>query len=118
MRKFKVIVTRTDEYNIEIDESIWTPEEIKDWGKTFWGGETLKDVVAPLAIAWMNQGASNFKEGFGYVKQVDSVGTEESFLYRSEDGEVGIIPEEKYCLGIKVEVVSEDDYETQIKELI
>lgn len=115
MAKFNVTVVRTDEYEIDIDESVWTKEEIKDWGNIFWGGSSLRDVASSLGEAWMKQGAGYFKEGFGYVRELDSNGLPKSIPYKDENGNYGELPEEKYSKGLTIKPISEDeDYEVSV----
>lgn len=112
MAKFKVTVVRTDEYEIEVDENIWTECEIKEWGNTFWGGSSLRDVASALGIAWMKEGRAFFKEGFGYVRELDSNGNPNSIPYKDESGNYSNMPDEKYAKGLSIKPISEDeDYE-------
>lgn len=42
MKKFKCTVTRETTMEIEIDESVWTPETIRDWSKSFYDADDLR----------------------------------------------------------------------------
>lgn len=118
MAKFNVTVVRTDEYEIEIDENVWTKEEIKEWGNTFWGGSSLRDVASALGTAWMKQGADYFKEGFGYVRELDSNGSPKHIPYKDEKGNYGNLPEEKYAKGLSIKPISEDEnYEVEVSRM-
>lgn len=118
MAKFKVTVVRTDEYEIDIDESVWTKEEIKEWGKIFWGGTSLRDVASALGEAWMKQGAGFFKEGFGYVRELDSKGSPKKIPVKNEKGEFDFLPDEKFAKGLTLRPINEDEsYEVDVRRV-
>lgn len=66
MRKFRCSVTKTYEYEIEIDENIWTEENIKGWASVFEYAETLEDIVEILAERKTRYGFGEHIEGFGF----------------------------------------------------
>lgn len=115
MARFNVTVVRTDEYEIEIDESVWTKDAIEDWGNIFWGGSSVEDVASSLGEAWMKQGAGYFKEGFGFVIELDSNGNKKNIPCKNEKGNYGFLPEEKFAKGLTIKPLSEDfDYEVSV----
>lgn len=68
-KKFSVLVTRTDEYEIEINTDVWTPEAIAEWSKTFQEAETASDIAAIIAGRVVGRVRnSEFFEGFGHLE--------------------------------------------------
>lgn len=78
MKKFKVIVTRTVEYEVIVDETVWNDVYRKSWERTFWdlpegfeGTDNDPDVEAAagfaqaLAESSIRLGVNGFIEGFG-----------------------------------------------------
>lgn len=112
--KFKVTVTRIDEYEIEIDETVWTPSELKDWAKTFFPTESLAEFAKHLAGAVMSNGSANgFMEGFGYVKTYRSDGS-----VREQFGALKKVEESQYTTGLSVTPISEDeDFDYEVEEI-
>lgn len=113
--KFKVTVTRTDEYVIEVDETIWTPEEIKGWAKTFYPADDPEDIAKHLAGTIMYEGSGNgFMEGFGYVKTFRSDG---SLKHQTGEG-FKKLTEDQYTKGLSVTpLIENDDFEYEIEEI-
>ena len=109
MPKYKVKVTRTDEYEIEIDASVWTKEAIEAWGNTFSGGNSLGHVVCALGKAWMRQDSGFHKEGFGYVRELDSNGIKQNIPFKDEVGNYGSLPDERYTKGLTIRPITEDE---------
>ncbi len=66
IRKFKVEVVRTDVYEVEIDDTIFTEEFRKEWAKSFTCLDELEDVAKLICIKQMRD-PNEHKEGFGYV---------------------------------------------------
>lgn len=114
MAKFSITVIRTDEYEIEIDENIWTPEYINDWSKSFYPAEDAEDIAKHLAAAIMNEGSGNgFMEGFGVVKTLYNNGNEK----RQWETITKPIAAEDYTKGVSVKIITEnDDYEYEIEQ--
>lgn len=56
---------------IEIDESIWTPEAIRAWSKSFYDADDLSDVVEHVARLKSKYDDGEFIEGFG-IPMIDS----------------------------------------------
>lgn len=70
MKKFKCTVTKETTMEIEIDDSIWTKEQIAQWQRYFYDAENLEDVVEHLAELKSEYKDGQFIEGFG-VPMVD-----------------------------------------------
>lgn len=118
MSKFKVTVTRVDEYEIEIDEKVWDEKALKDWSATFNDVNSVQDIAKDFAVAYMRT-ESYFTEGYGYVKEFYKDGTVRGIPYKGENGEFKYpLPDEKYAKGISITpLVQDEDYETEIKKL-
>ncbi len=113
MAKYKVTVTRTDEYEVECD---WTPEEIKAWNDVYTDVETKEDVVKELAIAWMKNEDRYVIGDFGYVRQIDDNGNTKSVPFQGADGKLGHLPDDKFTNRISVHPISQDkDYDVEVK---
>ena len=65
MKKFRCTVTKETTMEIEIDESVWTEEEIAEWQKHFYEAEDLKAVVEHIATMKAEYEDGDFIEGFG-----------------------------------------------------
>ncbi len=116
--KFNITVTRTDEYEIDIDENIWTPEEIKSWASVFYDANSPEDIAKHFAISFMRNDNSYHIEGFGYVPELRKDGTVKSVPYRDENGKYCELPEEKFTKGLTIYPITKDeDYETEVKTL-
>jgi len=100
MKTFNLEVRRTDEYQIKIDENVWTEDKLKDWSSIFFKVEDTDELAEIIAKAIMREGSDSFIEGFGYFKIVDENGKTVSRY----------IDESKYCPGIEIHIIEEDDY--------
>ena len=72
MRKFKVTVTRTVEYEVEVDETVYTDEARKGWEGTFWTldqEDNAEAFACALAEQSVRLGVNEFIEGFARVMQ-------------------------------------------------
>lgn len=65
MKKFRCIVTKESTMEVEIDDSIWTDEEIEKWQKHFYNAENLKDIAGHIAKMKAEYKDGDFIEGFG-----------------------------------------------------
>lgn len=112
MKQYTVEVKRTDEFKIEIDETVWDKEALSDWSSIFWKLESVEDLAHSVAEAISRNGSEkNFIEGFGNIKVLYRDGDEKT-KYKKEDG--NWVKDEVYCKGITVTIISEDDdYETE-----
>lgn len=81
MKKFKCTVTKETIMEIEIDDSIWTPEEIKEWSKSFYDADGLSDVVKHLARMKSEHEDGELIEGFG----IPMVNGQKPYSYLSDD---------------------------------
>lgn len=118
IKKYKVEVIRTDEYEIEIDDSIWTDEQIEQWSLMFYktnDDSRQEDFVKHLAEAITTNGLRYGMEGFGFVKQKYKNDKEDDFLIQHNNlGER--IREENFTPGILVNIISYNDgYDTEIE---
>ena len=112
MKKYKIEVTRTDEYIITVDEKIWNEQELKNWSSVFTEAEDTEELACTLALATAMQGSLEFIEGFGRVKTI------ENGCIRSHFEGFKVIPEDKYTEGITLEIISEGEQrETEVTEL-
>lgn len=65
MKKFKCTVTKETTMEVEIDNSVWTDEEIAEWQKIFYNAENLKDIAGHIAKMKTEYEDGEFIEGFG-----------------------------------------------------
>lgn len=105
MRKFNVVVTIIQEYEVEIDETLYDDEWKKGFEDTFWDlPNGLEDVAKNLAT---HKGLNNdiFQEGYGIIK-VD--GRNPSFV------------NERPCAkGLNIKIISEnDDIDCEVNEVV
>lgn len=68
MKKFKCEVIEAYEYEIEIDDDVWTDEAIQEWSKSFYDAEDIHDFVEHLAKMKPGYESGEFIEGFGIPK--------------------------------------------------
>ena len=117
LKKFRVEVVRTDEYEIEIDDSVYTDEFIEQWSESFQDTEEdsrQQDFVKHLAGSITCTGKKEFLEGFGFIKQRFHSMDTDDFLTQYSKGFTKVT-EEEYSPGIKVEIINYDeDYEIEI----
>ena len=65
MKKFECTVTKEITMEIEIDETVWTPEMIKEWQHFFYESDDLSEIVEHLAKMKVECEDGSFIEGFG-----------------------------------------------------
>ena len=100
--KFTVVVTTTNEYEIDIDTAVWTPEAIKQWSSVFWTAESIEDIVRDISQAVVRRDHDGeFMEGFGHL-QIFKQYENERQATRMPEG----VTANKH---IQVTVISEDD---------
>lgn len=115
MKKFRLEITRTDEYHFDVDENIWDEAALKDYSNTFSTVETIPDLLENLAFQVMRFGSDKFYEGFGYVREIDHNGKDVK-QYGNDHIE---LKESDYCQGITMTLVSEDDeFDYDTKEIL
>lgn len=98
MKKFKVEVTRVDEYEIEIDENIINDEWIKHFESYMWPvdeDEPHRELAEHIAQMRARFGSHQFMEGFGIIP------VEGEYLTDKEKG--------KLAQGFKLKVIDEDN---------
>jgi hypothetical protein len=114
MKKYEIEATRVDEYRIEVDETIWTEEEIKKWASCFWSAETPEDIARHLASSIMHLGSDHgFYEGFGYVKIYIQGRLKTQYKSGFEK-----LEDDEYTKGISINVITEaEDYDYEVKSI-
>jgi hypothetical protein len=65
MKKFNCKVTKEYEYEIEIDEEIWSEINLKEWSEVFTDISDLQELVEYIASIKTNYEAGEFIEGLG-----------------------------------------------------
>lgn len=106
MEKFKVVVTRTDEFEIQIDPAVWDTESLESWSQVFHDVQTREDVAKTLAERISLNFNATFFEGFGYVRFQNAEGKDRYQL-----------PLDSFCKGIVVKVISEEELETEVDKI-
>jgi hypothetical protein len=123
MKKFKVIATRVDEYEIKIDKCIYGDPE-SEWKQAYiryFNSEAhdLEDVVKDLSFMQLRFGSTGgMTEGFGYVCRNGEL----PFSGEDYDRTTGkLLPENERrqpAPGLNIKIISEDDdYEFDIEEI-
>ncbi|MRX40600.1 hypothetical protein GJU43_15035 [Flavobacterium sp. LC2016-23] len=117
IKKYTVEVTRVDEYQIEIDDAIYTDDVIEQWSESFYETEEdtrQEDFVKHLAKAMTSGGIKEGLEGFGYVKQKHD-NMEAGNLLTQYTSQSKKVTEEEYSPGLFVNIINHDnDYDTEI----
>lgn len=117
MKKYSIEAVRTDTYIVEIDESIWTPEELEKWGSVFFDMDDTKELAEHVAFVVMRNGYEKFIEGFGYLYTQDKDGRQLSQYTYDDKGLLAKVTD--FSPGIKVTIISEDDeYSFETEESI
>lgn len=103
MKKFQCVVTRIDEYVVEIDETIINQEFIDNFSRYFWKLDGLEDIASQMARHQLLHGDSViYMEGLGNVKR------DGKLPWHSQDKE-GFTP------GLNINIICEgDDIEADI----
>lgn len=102
IKKFKVEVTRTDEYLVEIDEEIYNKKWRMEFAEVFWPLESTADIAQDLAANQMIHG-QKFWEGYGYVKEKGKL------WFPHHD--------KKPTEGLNIERISSEDYDFDVEEV-
>ena len=111
MKKFKCVVTRTDEYIIEIDDSIIDEEWMAHFRRYFYEFDDLEEHAEHLAQFQARFGNHAFIEGYGVVKRNGKL----PYPYYGKKYEGKIDKEE---LAFNIKIVNEDnDCEVEVKEI-
>lgn len=98
MKKFKVTVTREDEYEIEFDEEVYNDEFIKDFKEVFYNFDSLKEHAKHIA-QHMARFQQRFIEGYG----IPLINGEKPLILDERD-------EENVAHGLNINIISEDDF--------
>jgi hypothetical protein len=107
MKKYNVTAIRTDNYDIEVDESIITAEYLEKWSSVFHKVETVEEYIEALAFLILRFGSGEFYEGFGKIRTYSSAGNELNFLKQGK---------EEYSPGITIHLINEDeDHEFEVE---
>lgn len=100
MKIFDTETIQTTEFRIEIDESVWTEQRLKEWGEVFYSVTSLEHFAEIISESVVLEGIGQFAEGFGKIKTVYPDGD----LYWNQN------KDDKFCDGILIHVIyTEDD---------
>ena len=117
MPKFNVVVTRTDEYEIDIDEKEWNAGALKSWSGTFSKVTTINDFIRKYAVSYMKAENTSFIEGYGYVKELNRSGSARLVPFYI-DGKLSLLPEENFTKGITIKpLMKNDDYDVYLTKM-
>lgn len=120
MKKFRVTVTRTTEYEVTVDETKWNYEHRKHFEQYFWDLEDYEDpdenpdveaaagFAQGLAERSIRLGVNEFIEGFGKCAHDE----ESAKLWNSKDYH----KDDQYTDGLYIEEV-DDDVESEIEDI-
>lgn len=122
MKKYNVTVTRTDEYIVEIDETIYNEEWMKDFERYFHPLDgDMKEIAIDLATHQARFGSDvsgGFIEGYGYISRDGKL----PFSFEDYDEKGKELPEDKKreaAPGLNIRIISEDDdIETDVEEVM
>jgi len=103
LRKFKCKVEKTYEYEIEIDETVWTEDAISNWSSVFYDADDLEDVARILAEMKTRYDSGEDIEGFG-IPMIDS---EEPYTFGNK----------KINHDINIHIIDEDDVYVDCEEI-
>ena len=116
MKKYNVQAIRTDEYEIEIDENVWTDEKLKAWSEVFSDCEDTEDLAEHLSSLLLGLGYERFLEGFGYVYTENQFGEKLSQYHYDNNGKLVKVTD--FAEGIKVKIITmDDDYDYEVDEI-
>jgi hypothetical protein len=105
MKKFKCRVTKTYEYDIELDENIWTEINLKEWGEVFYPVTDLEDLASTLASMKTNYDEGDFIEGFG----VPMINGKEPFTYGDDKDSIN--------KSVNINIISENEIDVETEEV-
>jgi len=108
IRKFKVEVTRTDEYIIEIDDQVYDDTWAEEFGDVFHSIDGIEDIAKDLAYHQIRLGSDyRFIEGYGDVNRNGKL--------PYEIGDEKNPP--KPASGLNIQIEYEEDYDYQVTEV-
>lgn len=111
IKKYRVEVVRTDEYEIEIDDAIYTDEVIEQWSEHFYDTDEdsrQEDFAKHLASSITSGGKANWLEGFGFIKQRHHSMVHTDHYTQFSPGPKKVT-EEQYSPGVVVSIINYDD---------
>lgn len=115
MVKFKINAIRTDEYIVEIDETVWNQETLDLWNSVFGGCDTIQELAEHISFLILRFGYERFLEGFGYLYVQSEDGRQKTIFKRDDNGKLVCVTE--FAEGIKVTIITEDDeYDFETEE--
>lgn len=106
MKKFKCVVTKTYEYEISMDDKIWSEENINNWASVFYEADNLEDMVRHLARMKVQHEDGEYIEGFGipYINgDIPYLNNAEDFSYISPD--------------INIDIITYEDVDVEVEEM-
>jgi len=116
MKKFRCVVTRTDEYVIELDETVFTEEYMEEFRGVFYPFYSLDDHAEHLAKMQAIIGDDSFIEGYGHVLRDGKL----PFSGADFDKDGAFLPEEqrrKPAQGINIIIEDEDECDVEVTEV-
>jgi hypothetical protein len=108
LKKYRVEVTRVDEYIIEIDTDVWNEGLIQQFNDSIYESEDAEDIAKHLATSISCQGKAEWMEGFGYVKQRFHRMEKGELLDQYKPGRIKV-SEDDYYPGLMVEINAYDE---------
>ncbi|MBD8349378.1 hypothetical protein [Dysgonomonas sp. HGC4] len=115
MKKYSIDAVRTDNYIVEIDESVWTQAALEGWGSVFFDMDDTKELAEHIAYLVMREGYQKFLEGFGYLYTQDEDGRHLKQWARNEKGVLAEVID--FSPGVKLTIISaDDDYTFETEE--
>ncbi|WP_063562979.1 hypothetical protein [Paenibacillus sp. O199] len=108
MKKFKVEVTTSNTYEVEIDENALNEEWMQEFRETFYSFNSLEEHAQQIAEQRVRKAerTDSFLEGYGKVRVKDYYG----FDSKKWDSPVD---------GITINVIDEEEItETEVKEIL
>lgn len=98
MKKLKCVVTRTDEYEIEIDEAVINEDWMARFRESFYPYFDLEDHAKHLAQHQARFGSYHWPEGYGMVKiDGEFPFSRDPNAYRNEAINIKVISEDNQC---------------------
>lgn len=104
MKVFDTETKQTTEFRIEIDETVWTEQRLKEWAEVFYKVHDLDNFAEIIAESVILSGIGRFAEGFGKIKTVYPDG--DLFWNQNKD--------DKFCDGILIHLIIDDGIETEV----
>jgi hypothetical protein len=109
IKKYQVTVTRTDTYNVEIDDAVFNAEWAKEFSSVFWDIDpenAAQEAAEDIARMTARFGTNAFLEGYGFITVKDS----DYSKYLKEKGN-------RYAEGVTIEEEDVDNEEMESEYL-